>query len=140
MKDYMSELRTLKSELWEGRLNLLKDRKAELWTIADLDKVLESLKNNQTRDQNELLNEIFKPPNIGKDLKLAILHLMNGIKETMNLLKFLQMANITTISKKNGSKFDVEAERGIFILSVFRKIFDKLIFNLHIHKKLHDLL
>ena len=72
---------------------------------------------------------MFKPPIIGKDLKSAILHLMNGIKQNMRLPSFMQMSNITTISKPKSSKFDMNGERGIFILSVFRKIFDKLIYN-----------
>ena len=129
MKDDMSDLRELKTTLWESRLSLIKDKKSKLWTLPDLEKVLKSLKNNQTRDPNELLNEIFKPPVIGKDLKLAILHLMNGIKNNMKIPEFLQVANITTIRKNKGSKFEMDSERGIFILSVFRKIFDKLIFN-----------
>ena len=39
------------------------------------------------------------------------------------------MANITTIPKPKSSKFEVEGERGIFILLVLRKILDKLIYN-----------
>ena len=129
MKDNMAELRELKTTLWEGRLGLIKDKKSKDWTMTDLEKVLKSLKNNQTRDPDELLNEIFKPPVIGKDLKLAILCLMNGIKASMTIPRFLQVANISTIRKNKGSKFEMDSERGIFILSVFRKIFDKLIFN-----------
>ena len=89
--------------------------------------MLKGLKNNQSTDPNELLNEIFKPPVVGSDLKLAILHLMNGIKENNALPSFMQVSNITTLSKPKSSKFDVDGERGIFILSV--KIFDKLIYN-----------
>ena len=47
----------------------------------------------------------------------------------MKLPSFMQMSNITTISKPKSSKFDMNGERGIFILSVFRKILDKLIYN-----------
>ena len=141
MKEDMSELRKLKTELWEGRLSIIKDRRTKDWTLKDLDKVLKHLKNNQTRDPNEMINEIFKPPVIGKDLKLAILYLMNGIKANLKIPSFLQVANITTISKKNGSKFDMDGERGIFILSVFRKIFDRLLFNdkyHHIEESMSD--
>ena len=38
------------------------------------------------------------------------------------------MSNITTIYKKKGSKHDLENDRGIFGLSVFKKIIDKLIY------------
>ena len=36
---------------------------------------------------------------------------------------------ITTLYKNKGSRFEMENERGIFILSILRKIFDKLIYN-----------
>ena len=41
----------------------------------------------------------------------------------------MQVSNITTLFKNKGSRFSMENERGIFILSVLRKIFDKLIYN-----------
>ena len=129
MKDDMIELFHLKNDLWQGRLELSKMKKSKPWTIHDLNVVLKGLKNNQSRDPNELLNEIFKPPVVGGDLKLAILHLMNRIKDNNTLPNFMQVSNITTLSKPKSSKFDVDGERGIFILSVFRKIFDKLIYN-----------
>ena len=129
MKDDMVELKKLKTDLWEGRLELSKKRKSKPWTLKQLDCVLKSLKYNQSRDPNELLNEVFKPPIVGKDLKLAILYLMNGIKQNLTIPEFMQVSNITTISKPKSSRFDVEGERGIFILSIFRKIFDKLVYN-----------
>ena len=42
---------------------------------------------------------------------------------------FMQLSNITTLYKNKGSRFDMDNDRGIFILTVFRKIFDKLIYN-----------
>ena len=86
------------------------------------------MKNNKTRDPNGFINELFKPPIIGKDLQLALLDLVNGIKREMHLPEVLQLANITTIYKKKGSRFDLENDRGIFTLSIFRKIIDRLIY------------
>ena len=103
MKDEMLELEQLKTRLWEGRLDLSKSRKSKPWTMTQLDTVLKSLKLNQTRDPNEMINEIFRPPIIGQDLKLALLCLMNGIKDNMELPFFMQMSNITTISKPRSS-------------------------------------
>ena len=40
----------------------------------------------------------------------------------------MEMSNITTIYKKKGSKHDLENDRGIFGLSVFRKIIDNLVY------------
>ena len=129
MEEQMSELKILKSNLWEGRFQSLRNRKSEPWTMCDLEKVLKCLKKNQTRDAHEMINEIFKPPVIGDDLKTALLYLMNNIKSNMKIPTFMQVTNITTLSKKKSSKLDVEGERGIFILPVLRKILDKLIFN-----------
>ena len=41
----------------------------------------------------------------------------------------LLLSNITTLFKNKGSRFELNNERGIFILSVLRKILDKLIYN-----------
>ena len=39
------------------------------WTMKDLDRVIKSLKNNQTRGPLGMLNALFKPGVIGQDLK-----------------------------------------------------------------------
>ena len=91
--------------------------------------MLKSLQNNQTRDPHGMLNELFKPGVIGSDLKLGVLNLMNGIKREMVMPMFMEMSNITTLYKNKGSRFEMENDRGIFIRSILRKIFDKLIYN-----------
>ena len=93
----MTELEEMKTQLWDGRRKAIADKKSDPWTLKQLEIVLKGLKNNQTRDPNELINEIFKPPIAGKDFKLAILHFMNKIKQTMYIPNILQTANITTI-------------------------------------------
>ena len=75
------------------------------------------------------VNEIYKPGVIGYDLKLAVLSLMNGIKKELKLPSFMQLCNITTLFKNKGSRLEMDNDRGIFILSVLRKILDKLIYN-----------
>ena len=97
--------------------------------MKDLSRVCQNLKNNQTRDPLEMLNELFKPGVMGKDFKEAVLCLMNGVKKTMVVPSQMQLSNITTLFKHKGSRFDLNNERGIFILTVFRKIFDRLIYN-----------
>ena len=76
-----------------------------------------------------MLNELFKPGVIGQDLKEALLLMMNGVKMEMMIPTLMQLSNITTLFKNKGSRFDLNNERGIFILSIFRKIFDKLIYD-----------
>ena len=129
IREDLQDLFSLKHKLWEGRLTLLKSNVAKPWTEEDLDRVIKSLKNNQTRDPLGMLNELFKPGVMGKDLKKAVLQLMNGFKLEMVLPTMMELSNITTLYKNKGSRFEMNNERGIFILSVLRKILNKLIYN-----------
>ena len=117
----------LKMELWEKRNEYLKLRKTEPWNLDDLDEVLKSLKNNKSMDPKGMVSEIFKDGYIGNDLKEALLHLFNGIKSNLFIPSFMTLANITTIFKK-GSRMDMNSERGIFILTVLKKMLDKLVY------------
>ena len=75
-----------------------------------------------------MINGLVKPNIMGKDLKNAILNLMNGIKEHFYFPDYFQLANISSIFKSKGSRFSIESERGIFILPLVKKLFDKLIY------------
>ena len=77
-----------------------------------------TLKNNQSRDPNDMINELFKPGTIGNDLKVSLLSLVNGIKRTMEFPTFTQLSNITTNWKRKGSRLSMNNDRGIFILTV----------------------
>ena len=65
----------------------------------------------------------------GDDLKKAILCLMNRIKREQKYPKSLEVCNISNIWKMKGSKNDFDCQRGIFQVSIFRNILDKLIYN-----------
>ena len=41
----------------------------------------------------------------------------------------MELADVCTIYKMSGSRLEMSSDRGIFILSLLRKIFDKLIYN-----------
>ena len=82
----------------------------------------------ESRDPSGLLNELFKSPDIGKDLERAILKLVNGMKSKHYIPDPVKMSNITTIYKSRGSRHELENDRGIFSLRVFRKLMDKLIY------------
>ena len=99
------------------------------WRMDQFEAVLRSLKKNKTRDPTGIINEIFKPGVIGSDLKVALLSLLNGCKTNQTVPPYMMMANTHTIYKNKGSRFDLKNDRGIFILSVLRKILDKLIYN-----------
>ena len=106
-----------------GRRNKSRD-----WTMLDLNKVLKSLKKNKARDPMRWPNELFCLENIGKDLKCSALKLMNCIKTAQYLPKMLRSPDITSVFKKQGSKFYLNNERCIFKLNVLRTILDKLIY------------
>ena len=61
------------------------------WVMEDLDTVLKQLKTKKSRDPLGLANELFKPVNIGKDLKAAVLTLMNQIKKKTRILRNTQI-------------------------------------------------
>ena len=70
----------LREELFQQRLKRAKQNKSPDWTVEELDKVLHHLKRNKAMDPTGLVNELFMPQNIGKDLKDSILLMMNEIK------------------------------------------------------------
>ena len=128
MKPEYMDLYFLKDELWQSRFEELSQNKSKPWDSNQMDKVLKALKNNKTMDPNGMINEIFKPGIIGRDLKQAIISLNNGIKSNLFLPEFMNLSNISSIYKKRGSKMEMNNERGIFILTVLKSILDKLIY------------
>ena len=117
-----------KVELWEMRFEYLKGKTTSDWSAADLSKTLKSLKNNKSRDPGGLINEIFKPPVAGENLQGVLLQFLNGIRRELYFPDVTLKSNITSIYKRKGSRLDMENDRGIFGLSVFKKIIDKLIY------------
>ena len=107
-----------KMELWEMRFSHLKTRSTDAWTKKELSVTLKTLKNNKSTG---LINEIFKPPVMGRDLEDALLQLINGIKMEYFFPPEVLKSNITSIYKRKGSRLDMENDRGIFGLSVFKK-------------------
>ena len=128
MNEEFEEIFKLKTLLWNVRLNQVKTRITRKWNEADLDKVIKTLKKNQSIDPNNMINEIFLPSAMGSNLKSGLITLMNEIKSEMLIPYNLQLANISSIYKNKGSKFDLQNDRGIFILPVVRKMLDKLLY------------
>ena len=71
--------------------------------MSDLDDALGDLKNNKSRDDEGLINEICKSNVIGEDLKKFLLLMLNRLKKEHIIPFFMLYANITTVPKK-GSK------------------------------------
>ena len=128
MKDEPKHIQIDKEELAKHRLDLARDKKSPPWTMEDLETVLKFLKNNKCRDPIGNINEIFKNNVAGGDLKVAILLLMNHIKNKHEYPELIRLCNITSIYKK-GKRSDFNNYRGIFRVVIFRSILDRLIYN-----------
>ena len=126
--EYFQEIKDLKTELFNIRLKLAQKSITAPWTLTHLDKALKSLKNDKARDPHGWVNEIFKDGIAGKNLKLSLLRLLNNVKDENYIPEFIELADVTTIYKGKGDKFNLENYRGIFIVTVLRSILMKLIY------------
>ena len=128
IKTGFEQLKKMKTELFELRLKSSYQNKSLPWTMNNLDKALKSLKNGKARDPNGLVNEIFKEGVAGKDFKLSLLKLFNKMKKESFLPEFIKMADVVTIYKGKGEKNNLQNDRGIFLVTVFRSILMRLIY------------
>ena len=92
-----------KEELCKLRLKLAQRKVTPPWTMSDLDVVLDYLKCNKSRDPFGYANKLFKNDAAGKDLKLAVIKLMNRIKAEQLYPEALEICNIYAIFKNKGS-------------------------------------
>ena len=129
MDENLKHIKDAKEVLCAKRLEIAKSKKTPPWSMADLEKVLKSLKKQKSRDPYGLANDLFRPEVAGDDLKLALLRLMNNIKNHQTFPKCLELCNISSIWKTKGPRNNFESHRGIFHVNIFRSILDKLIYN-----------
>ena len=87
------------------------------------------LKKDKSRDPHGYCNELFKEDVAGDDLKLAVLKLMNRIKKDQIFPKCMELCNISSIWKGKSPRNDFDSYRGIFRVTIFRSILDRLIYN-----------
>ena len=97
--------------------------------MSDLDVVLRQLKNNKSRDPMQFSNELFKPENVGVDLKEACLKMSNEIKRQQVFPEALGLCNVTSLYKNKGSRKDYDNYRRIFRVTTIQNILDKLIYD-----------
>ena len=100
----------------------------------EVEKVLKNLKNGVSRDPLGYANEIFNPKVAGDNLINAITKLVNRIKTEQVFPQCLQDCNISSIWKCKGARNLFDFYRGVFRVSVFRNILDRLIYNNEYHK------
>ena len=133
MKEHLKQKEDEINDLCEQRLKLTKLSKSSPWTMTDLEEAFKDLDRDKARDALGQANELFKEDTAGSDFKLAILKLMNMIKERLQYPKSMELCNITSIYKQKGSQKDFNNYRGIFRVTVFRSILDRLMYNDNYH-------
>ena len=141
IKPGFENLKLLKEYLCTKRLEITKENQAPRLTRNKMDRVLKDLKTNKARDPHGLINEMFKQDAIGDDLRESLFLMYKKIRETFEIPELLKYANITSIYKGKGAKNDLQNERGIFTINIFRGILLKLIYNEeyeNIDKKMSD--
>ena len=129
IKKDLEYLKNIKEELCAKRMEMSRLNKSDPWKKQDVLKVLSYLKAGKSRDPHGLINEIFKPGVGGRDFQLSFLNMANKIKDHIFIPKFMQYANIVSIYKGKGSKMDLDNDRGIFIVNIFRSILMKMVYN-----------
>ena len=129
IKPGFEQLRELKENLFKMRKTVAMGRKTDQWSTSEVVNVLKLLKVNKATDPVGHVNEIFKPGVAGVDLVQSLVTLCNMMKEECQLPAFLELANITSIYKRKGSKLDLNNDRGIFTVTCLRTILDKLLYN-----------
>ena len=122
MKENLTHIKEAKEELFEKLMKLARKNKTPPWEMKHLEKVLQKMKKGKSRDPDGLANEIFLLDAAGEDLKLAILKLMNRIKDEQIYPDCLRFCNISSIWKRKGLKNIFKSYRGIFRIQVFRII------------------
>ena len=93
-----------------------------------LEAAIKELKKDKARDPNGWLNDLFMKGIAGTNLKISILKLFNKMKHENYFPDFMRKADVSTIYKGKGEKSDLNNDRGIFIVSVFRSLLMKLIY------------
>ena len=115
-------------ELFKLRLELSKENVTPEWSMSDLEEALNALKAGKCRDPEGIIREVFKEESLGDDLKLSLLILFNKIKKTRIFPAFMQNINICAIYKGKGDVNDLESDRGIFLVTIFRTILMKMVY------------
>ena len=129
IKQDFNEIKNIKEDLFNERLELSLKKKSEPWKMSNLEKVLKALKKDKARDPNGWSNELFMDGIAGSHLKASLLDFLNKMKEKNIIPDFVRLADVATIYKGKGSKNELINERGIFIVTIIRSILMKLIYS-----------
>ena len=121
-------LQELKEKLCNKRIELVKHVKSAPWTYQELEIVLKTLKKGKCQDPQGLVNEIFRPGVAGEDLIKSMLLLLNKTKDSLQIPEMMKIVNIAMLPKPGKPGIhNLENQRGIFLISIFRSIIMKLL-------------
>ena len=112
IEDDLKDLEKDTNKLCKLRLKLSKNNKSEPWTLEDLKYAVKGLGKDKSRDADGYANELFTLEVAGEDLLLAVLCLLNRIKEEQVFPKAFQKCTLTPIHKKK-SKNTFDNYRGV---------------------------
>jgi hypothetical protein len=129
IEEHLEEHEEEVDKLCEARLKLCKQKKAEPWNMDDLELAIRDLDRQKSRDSAGYANELLKEEVAGSDLKLATLKLMNLIRSSHRFPEAIQACNITSLYKHKGSRKDFMQYPGVFRVSLFRSILDRLMYS-----------
>ena len=99
MANSLKDLETDTNKLCMLRLKLAKMNKTKPWDMEDLKFALKGLAKDKSRDADGYANELFAITVAGDDLMLAVLKLLNCIKDRQQLSKSFEKCNITPLHK-----------------------------------------
>ena len=97
--DHLKPYKQATNKLCLSRLKQTELNKTDPWTLSDIKDAIKHHDNHKSRDAHGLANELFKEGIAGTDLQLAVLKLLNIIKETQRYPEALELCNITSIYK-----------------------------------------
>ena len=83
------ELKEMKDNLFNVRLNLAKLNQSSPWLEADVLKASKCLKSNKAADSSGLIFELFKPECVGPDRIKSLTKMANMMKKQCELPSFV---------------------------------------------------
>ena len=89
---------------------------------------MKNLGQDKSRDADGYANKLFMLSVAGDDLQLAVLKMLNVIKDKQQFPEALTKCNITSLHKKKAQNY-FENYRGVFRVAVLRSILDRMMYN-----------
>ena len=130
MHPELTNLEKMKIKLSKMRLRKARKRKTPPWTMKQMEKAIQTMKNKKCRDSQGLINEILKPGIAGMGFKVSLLSLLNKAKKLNEIPHMMKFVNIALIPKPGKRKLQhIENHRGIFLISKYRSLLMRMLLN-----------